>query len=55
VSAVVPFVATVVVALCPFLVARDCASPWRARAWVLAALPLAYVVLVFAYVFGEDS
>jgi hypothetical protein len=52
---VVPFVATVVVALCPFLVPRESASAWRARTCLLPAVSLAYVALLFAYVFGEDS
>jgi hypothetical protein len=52
---VVPFVATALVALSPLLVPRDSASGWSARTCFLAAVPLAYVALVFAYVFGEDS
>ena len=52
---VVPFAATVVVALCPLLVPRDSASAWVARTCLLLAVPLAYVALLFAYVFGEDS
>ena len=52
---VVPFVATLLVVLCPFFVPRDSASAWIARTCLLLAVPLAYVALLFAYVFGEDS
>ena len=52
---VVPFVATLVVALCPFFVPRDSAPSWNARTCLLLAVPLAYVALLFAYVLGEDS
>jgi hypothetical protein len=52
---VVPLLATVVVALCPFFVPRVSAPAWSARTGLLPAAPLAYVALLFAYVFGEDS
>jgi hypothetical protein len=52
---VVLFAATVLVALCPLLVPRVDASEWRATARLIPALPLVYVALLVAYVFGEDS
>ena len=47
--------ATVLVALCPFLVPRLGAAEWRARTYLLPVVPLAYVALLVAFVFGEDS
>jgi hypothetical protein len=52
---VIPLVATVVVALCPLVVPRVSAPGWGARTCLLPAVPIAYVALLFAYVFGEDS
>lgn len=52
---VVLFAATVLVALCVFLVPRVGASEWKVRARLLPVVPLVYVVLLVAYVFGEDS
>lgn len=48
-------VATVIVALCPFFVPRGSALESSARTRLLPAVPLAYVALLVAYVFGEDS
>ena len=53
--AIVPLVATLVVGLCPFFVPRDDTSARIARTCLLLAVPLAYVALLFVYVFGEDS
>jgi hypothetical protein len=52
---VVPFAATVLVALCVFLVPRVGAAEWKVRTRLLPVAPLVYVALLFAYVFGEDS
>lgn len=52
---VVPLLATVLVALCPFFVPRVSPPEWSARTGLLSAVPLAYLALLFAYVFGEDS
>jgi hypothetical protein len=52
---VVPLLATVLVALCPFFVPRVSAPEWSARTGLLSAVLLAYLALLFAYVFGEDS
>jgi hypothetical protein len=52
---VVPLLATVLVALCPFFVPRVSAPESSARTGLLPAVPLAYLALLFAYVFGEDS
>lgn len=52
--AIVPLAATLVVALCPFLVPRVSAREWSTRTRLLPAAPLAYVALLFAYVFGDD-
>ena len=47
--------ATVLVALCPFFVPRVGSADSRARTYLLAVVPLAYVALLVAFVFGEDS
>ena len=52
---VVMFAATVVVALCPFIVPRVSTPEWTIRTRLLPAVPLAYVAILFGYVFGEDS
>ena len=52
---VVLFAATVLVALCVFLVPRVGEAEWRVRTRLLPVVPLVYVALLFAYVFGEDS
>ena len=52
---VVLFAATVLVALCVFLVPRAGAPEWKLRTRLLPAVPLVYVALLIAYVFGEDS
>jgi hypothetical protein len=51
---IVVIVANAVVALCPFLLRRVGEPVWRARTVLLPALPLASVVLLVAFVFGED-
>ena len=44
--------ATVLVALCPFFVPRVGSADSRARTYLLAVVPLAYVALLVAFVFG---